>query len=322
MRQTINPGRVSYEPNSLGGGCPMQAKANFAGFVSYAEKLGDRKIRGRGEKFFDHFSQATLFYNSQSEPEKAHIVKALRFELGKVETVAIRQRMLYMLSQVDKTLASRVAAGLGIAVPAQLEGPLNKSIPADGEPKDFQPRPLIKEIGASPALSMAKGPKDTIKTRKIAVLAAEGFDDGAFVTLKKAITAAGGQIKVVAPRLGALKGAKGKEVPIDFSLLTAKSVLFDAVYVLGGGALLKDPDAVEFVQDAFKHCKTIGATESAVELLQAAGITTKSGNGEGATEEGVLLSRNNSLEKMIPQFIQSVAQHRVWSRELKLAPTY
>jgi catalase len=322
MRQTINPGRVSYEPNSLGGGCPMQAKANFAGFVSYAEKLGDRKIRGRSEKFFDHFSQATLFYNSQSEPEKAHIVKALRFELGKVETVAIRQRMLYMLSQVDKTLASRVAAGLGIAVPAQLEGPLNKSIPADGEPKDFQPRSLIKEIETSPALSMAKGPKDTIKTRKIAVLAAEGFDDGAFVTLKKAVTAAGGQIKVVAPRLGVLKGAKGKEVPIDFSLLTAKSVLFDAVYVLGGGALLKDPDAVEFVQDAFKHCKTIGATESAVELLQAAGITTKNGSGEGATEEGVLLSRNNSLEKMIPEFIKSVAQHRIWSRELKLAPTY
>jgi catalase len=169
---------------------------------------------------------------------------------------------------------------------------------------------------------MAKGPKDTIKTRKIAVLAAEGFDDGAFVTVKKAVTAAGGQIKVVAPRLGVLKGAKGKEVPIDFSLLTAKSVLFDAVYVLGGGALLKDPDAVEFVQDAFKHCKTIGATESAVELLQAAGITTKNGSGEGATEEGVLLSRNNSLEKMIPEFIKSVAQHRIWSRELKLAPTY
>jgi catalase len=83
MRQTINNGRSSYQPNSIGGGCPMQAKANMGGFVTDAEKLNGQKVRQRGEKFFDHFSQAALFWNSQSDPEKTHIIKALRFELAK-----------------------------------------------------------------------------------------------------------------------------------------------------------------------------------------------------------------------------------------------
>ena len=118
MRQTINQGRVSYEPNTLGGGCPMQAKAAQGGFVSHAEKMDGHKVRARSDSFFDHFSQATLFYNSQSKPEKDHIVRALRFELGKVEVPAIRERMVGILGMVDKELAGKVALGLGIAVPA------------------------------------------------------------------------------------------------------------------------------------------------------------------------------------------------------------
>ena len=168
MRQTINQGRVSYEPNTLGGGCPMQAGRDMSGFVSYAEKIDAQKVRARSASFFDHFSQAALFFNSQSEPEQGHIVNALRFELGKVETIAIRERMLYMLAQIDKTLASSVAEGLGLKVPNKIVGPLNQSIPADGDPKKFQPQRLKKDVGTSPALSMANTVKDTIKTRKIA----------------------------------------------------------------------------------------------------------------------------------------------------------
>ena len=113
MRQMINRGRVSYEPNSLGGGCPMQAKGDMGGFVSYAEKLDGHKVRARSESFFDHFSQAALFWNSQSDPEKDHLVQAFCFELGKVEVPDIRTRMVGMLAHVDETLAQRVAQGLG-----------------------------------------------------------------------------------------------------------------------------------------------------------------------------------------------------------------
>ncbi len=325
MRQTINRGRVSYEPNTLGGGCPFQAKMSEGGFASYAERIDASKVRGRSESFFDHFSQATLFYNSQSEPEKNHIIKALRFELGKVETPAIRERMVGLLSQVDKRLASRVAEGLGISVPTKLDGPLNQSIPADGNPKNFQPRRSNKEVGTSPALSMANTVKDTIKTRKVAVLAADGFDDAALAVMKKALTSAGAQVKIVAPRLGFLQGVSGEAVKIDFSLLTTASVLFDAVYVPGGElsirTLLREPDAIHFVNEAYKHCKAVAATGEGVNLLAASSIGLEKTNNENSgknklvADEGVITSPNQT-NKVATEFINAIAQHRFWNREM------
>src|SRR6185369_11023824 len=105
------------------------------GFTSYAERIDAQKVRERSPSFFDHFSQATLFYNSQTEVEQEHIVRALRFELGKVETPPIRERMLFLLAQVDKNLANRVAEGLGAAIPSGLEKPMNMSVPGDVDPK-------------------------------------------------------------------------------------------------------------------------------------------------------------------------------------------
>ncbi len=327
MRQTINRGRVSYEPNSLGGGCPMQAGADMGGFTSYAEKIDGQKVRARSASFFDHFSQATLFYNSQSQPEQDHIVNALRFELGKVETPAIRERMVYILSQVDKTLAARVAEGLGIKVPTKIDGPLNMSVPADGNPRQFQPKRVEREVGNSPALSMANTPKDSIKTRKIAVLAADGFDAAALAAMKKALTAAGAQVKIVASRLGFLRGAKGEEVKIDFSFLTAASVLFDAVYIPGGEksaeSLKAESDALHFINEAYKHCKAIAATGTGVDVLRASYLgAVKKGKATSdekkvVAEEGVVTGQDAQAGKAAAEFIKAIAQHRHWSREIK-----
>jgi len=327
MRQQINRGRVAYEPNSLGGGCPMQAGAEIGGFVSYAEKIDGQKVRARSASFFDHFSQATLFFNSQSAPEQDHIVKALRFELGKVETPAIRERMVYVLAQVDKILASRVAEGLGIKVPAKLDAPLNMSVPADGNVKQFQPKRVDKEVGSSPALSMANTAKDTIKTRKIAFLAADGFDMAALAAMKKALMNAGAQVKIIAPRLGFLRGAKDEEVKIDFSFLTAASVLFDAVYIPGGEksveALMQEADAIHFVNEAYKHCKAVAATGAGIDLLRASYLgadkitETTPGGKQISADEGVVISREAQAGKVAAEFIKAIAQHRHWSREMK-----
>ena len=323
MRQTINQGRVSYEPNSLAGGCPFQAKVSEGGFASYAEKIDARKVRARSESFFDHFSQAALFYNSQSEPEKAHIVKALRFELGKVETLAIRERMVYMLAQVDKTLANRVAEGLGLSVPAKLDAPLNQSVPADGDVRKFQPKRINKPVGNSPALSMANTRKDSIKTRKVAILAADGFADAALDGMKRALTAAGAQAKIVAPRLGVLTSAKGGQISIDFSLLTASSVMFDAVYIPGGetsvAALQGEADALHFINEAYKHCKTIAASGAGIELLRASyvGAVASAENDGLVADEGVITGLDNQVSKVAADFIAAMALHRHWSREIK-----
>ncbi len=333
MRQTINQGRVTYHPNSLGGGCPMQAKADMGGFISYAERMDGSKVRARSEKFFDHFSQAALFWNSQSHPEKAHIVQALRFELGKVETPAIRERMVFLLAQVDKTLAGLVAQGLGMPVPNKVEGPVNQSIPADGQPKQFQPKSPTRSLDRSPALSMANTVKEGIATRKIAILAADGVDETALTGMKKALVGAGAKAKVVAPLLGTLQGAKGTQIAIDFSFLTAGSVLFDAVYVPGGEQsveILKgDAKAVVFVKEAYLHCKPIAATDAGLELLaeaQPAADKKAKSHAQGvvqdntkllAGDEGIVTGRGTQITQVATKFIKALAHHRHWDRESK-----
>jgi catalase len=327
MRQTIHRGRVSYEPNSLGGGCPMQAQANLGGFVSYAEKIDGQKVRARSASFLDHFSQAALFWNSQSDPEQEHMVQAFCFELGKVETPEIRTRLVGMLAHVDGTLAHRVAAGLGLGIPTKLEGPLNRSVPADGDSEQFQPTPVKQPIGRSSALSMANTVKASIKTRRIAVLAADGVDDTELSTLIQALRAAGGQTKIVAPRLGSLTSASGAQINIDFSLLTAGSVLFDAVYLPGGArsveTLKGEAQALHFIHEAYKHCKPMAVTGAGVELWRASclgGETNSESNHRArqvATVGGVIIGREAQADNVAAEFIAAIAQHRHWTREMK-----
>ena len=153
-RQAINRGRVNYEPNSLGGGCPFQAGADMGGFVSVAERIDASKVRARSKSFFDHFSQATLFFNSQSAPEKAHLVKALRFELGKVEVPAIRERMVYLLSQVDRGLAEHADAQLLRRGPATQLAPVGGRRGA-GHRHRHRPARLLRRARPGPAAGSA-----------------------------------------------------------------------------------------------------------------------------------------------------------------------
>ena len=312
MRQTINQGRVSYEPNTLAGGCPFQAAMKDGGFHTYEERVDAKKVRARSESFHDHFSQATLFYNSQSPPEQKHLVDALRFELGKVETIAVRERMLGLLKQVDTGLADKVAAGLGLLVPRKAEEPMNRSFGADTNPKSVQPKKVKSSIEKSEALSMENTVKNTIKTRKIAALIADGFDGDALDAMKKALKAEGAMLKTVAPKLGAIKSASGKEITADFSFLTAASVLFDAVYVPGGAASIEmlggEADAYHFVNEAFRHCKAIAATGEGVDFV---GDTFVS---RAKDDAGVILGEKAG--KVAGDFIAAIAQHRNWGREM------
>jgi catalase len=111
MRQTVHERRTNYEPNSLGRGCPMSSPE---GFRSFPEQMTGQKVRERSESFNDHFSQATLFWNSQTDVEKAHIVSAAQFELGKVDHVHVRQRVCDLFFHIDEDLARRVAEGVGV----------------------------------------------------------------------------------------------------------------------------------------------------------------------------------------------------------------
>ena len=314
MRQQINKGRASYHPNSLGGGCPFQAKMAEGGFTSYAEKIDAKKVRERSRSFFDHFSQATLFYNSQSDPEKNHIIDAFSFELGKCEVEEIRQRMVNILGRVDKGLASAVAYNLGISV-LPPEKPINKSIPADGVEKNFEPLKVKGSLLKSEALSMANTIKDSIRTRNIAILAADGVDENALTAMQDALQAAGAMTDVIAPKLGAITAESNAVFKVNQSLLTAASVLYDAVYVPGGvnsvATLAGEPDAVHFLNEAFKHCKAIAAHADAKQVLEATYFGKKLSS--KIQEEGLLV--NKDVKALAKDFIAAVAKHRFWERE-------
>lgn len=320
MRQQINAGNVAYHPNSLGGGCPFQAMQKEGGFNSFTKRIDAKKIRARSQSFFDHFSQATLFYNSQGEAEKNHLTNALRFELSKVETPAIRVRMVGLLTQVDKTLAENVADALGIKAPSRPEMPMNHSIPADGNPKNFQPIKVELPINRSPALSMENNKKNTIKTRQVAILAASGVDDNSLNAMKSALLAQGVMCKIIAPKLGEITGISGKKLKVDQSFLIATSVVFDAVYIPGGeasvAALTGEADALHFVEEAYKHCKPIAADAGAVEYLEYTYIGNKlAEEGYDATADGVIIGTGKTNRSK--SFIEAMKQHRFWERENK-----
>ena len=307
MRQTINSDKTSYQPNTISNGCPYQAKAADGGFTSFTERIDANKIRGRSRSFLDHFSQATLFFNSQSEHEKNHIINALTFELGKLNSNLIRERMLGILTQVDPTLAAKVADGLGMPVPKQPQYPINHSIPADGIQENYEPIKMKQSLKKSEALSMANTIKNSIKTRCIAILAANGVDENSLTAMKNALEVEGAKTKIIAPKLGTIKGATGKEIKVDMSFQNTASVLFDAVYIPSGAksaaALINEPDAIHFVNEAFKHCKAVAANGDGVELLNQSHAANK-------TKDAGLI-----IDKPAKDFINAIAQHRFWERE-------
>jgi len=267
-RQAIAKGRVAYEPNTLGSGTEFRVDGAAQGFQYYPEQLEPPKIRRRSPSFDDHFSQAALFWNSQSAPEKDHIVAAFRFELSKVEVPEIRQRVVDNLAHVDLKLATRVAAPLGIKPP---------------DPKaaagrlGFREHRIVSKVEEDAALRMVGRPGGNAKTRKVAILVADGVEAAALRRLQQDLSDAGAQCKLVAPHLGTVSTSSGRQLTVDHTLTNMPSVMFDAVVIPGGsqsaatlGAL---GEAVHFVLEAYKHCKTICAVNDGAQLLATLGFS-------------------------------------------------
>ena len=318
MRQEINVGQVSYSPNSLGNNYPKQATEAEGGFVSHHERVEAHKVRTRSESFSDHFSQAALFYNSQTQVEQNHIVNALRFELSKVETEAVRERMVGLLSQVDKNLAKKVADGLGISVPKP-EKPMNKGVGADADTKKHEPKPLDKSYEPSDALSMIKNPTitNTIETRQVAFLCSEGVSEKSLNDLKKVLESKGAMAKIVGPHAGTIKTDTGKEIKADFAFFSSSSVLFDAVYIPSSkntAALEENDNVIEFINNAYRHCKVIGIDTSLEGLIKKTTIGNKLALGKGDNIPGVL-TNNGTAKSFTDEFIKLLGEHRIWERE-------
>ncbi|MEU8346025.1 catalase [Spirillospora sp. NPDC048832] len=298
----LNQGQASYHKNSLSGGCPAVGGAGSYGH--YQERVDGDKIRKRSESFADHYSQATLFWNSMADWEKEHIVGAFRFELGKCEHRHIREGVVAHLNNVDHDLAVRVAKGIGVAPP---EAP---ATPNHGL--------------SSPALSQAHSPVESVRGRKVAILVADGVDSAALTAVGDALVEAGAVCEVLAAEDGFVQAANGGQVKVDRAMPTVASVLYDAVFVPGGEesvrTLARNGDAVHFVAEAFVHCKAVGALDAGIGLLERAGITgVRFADGDIVSDAGVVTGEGPSAE-FPRRLVAAVAAHRHWTRDKAHVP--
>jgi catalase len=292
MRSTVARGRVAYEPSTLDPAGPREVES---GFRTHPRAAAGPAVRERSASFADHFTQARLFFQSQTEPEQNHIVAALIFELGKVQTPAIRDRMVGQLVNVDTALARRVADGLGLpAVPPAAP----TAVPAK---KNVKPSPALSIIGKAPA---------TLVGRVVGCLVTDGTDAAFVDRLRKGVVAAGAELALVGPKAAGVTLSGGKRADVDFAIPGGPSIFFDAVVLApsasGVAVLVKESAAVDFVRDAYGHLKVIGHLPAAASLLKAAGVDP---TGDDPGLVALSGARGESA------FVEQAKKGRIWDRE-------
>ena len=282
-QSAIHTGLAAYQPNSIDGGQPLVATAADGGYVQTPRPVEGPVVRSSPVSFEDHFTQPAMFYRSLTPLEQAHLVEAFTFELGKCYEQAIKERELQVLANVDADLCAQVAAGLGLPVPS-------------GSP--------AADTALSPALSQVVTEPGPIAGRKIGIIADAGADLAGIAAIRKAAAKLGATALVIAPVGGAL-GSGARTETVDRTLLTTRSVEFDALVVADGTAPAADIKLTVLLQEAFRHCKALGAWGDGTKVLEVAGIA--------AGAPGVVTS-NAAGKSFTDQLAAAVGLHRAWDR--------
>jgi catalase len=285
MHQTaVHTGIAPYLPNSLDNGLPKVATEREHAYVHVARPVEGVVGRLAPASFDDHFSQATMFYRSLSPIEQVHVIEAITFELGKCYEKSIKERELEVLANVDSDLCEQVATGLGLGVP-------------QGRPVD--------DVEVSPALSQVVTAPGPVAGRRVGVIADAKSDLAGIAKLRDALEKEGAQLFVVASVGGVLRRGSRTEI-VERTFATTRSIEFDAVLVANGVEPLTDVKAITLLQEAYRHCKPIGAWGSGAESLVNAGID--------ADGPGVLIAPT-MVKSTSAQLIAALGLHRVWERE-------
>ncbi len=311
MRMQINKGVASYHPNTIDGGCPFQAMMKDGGFHSHEERIDSKKIRTRSKSFMDHFSQARLFYNSQTKTEQQHIINALQFELSKVERPYIRENTVNQLTNIDLKMAQEVASVLGIRVPDKQVSPVNESKPADADGAHYTSVVRDPTTKSDDALSIIKNVKNASKSRKIAFISIGNHSSEKLSSISNQLEKAGSKLMVVSSQLGTLKSQEGHEVKVDETLFNTASVLYDAVIIgdesKSGKEILNKSKVKEFIMDAFNHCKPILVLSDSKSFIEEMGFP--------CCKNGMKSAEELYIDTTTESFLISLGKHRHWERE-------
>lgn len=285
MRQTINKGQVSYHKNSLADNQPEPATEEEGGYVHYQEKVDGHKVRARSESFKDHFSQAVLFFNSMSDVEKEHIKNAFSFELGKLQSKSVQQQVVDMLANINLDLSQTVAQNIGAKEPKEGGSDITKTSPA------------LSQINTT----------FTPDTRKVGVIVDNGFNGEELIQVLNELKEKGIKPELISDKRGVKTATDGAEAEIDHTFLTCDSVLFDAIYAVGGNQESKGfyQSANYFINEAFSHFKPIGGTHEGMKWLENNDLVGQSG-----------IVTGTDMNKFVNEFSQAIATHRHWDRKL------
>lgn len=301
-RMQIDPG-ANYEPNSLSGNWPRETSPAAGGFTTFPATAEGVKTRERSASFSDYFSQPRLFWLSQTKPEQDHIVNAFSFELGKVVRPYIRERVVDLLTRVDHDLARRVAENLGITLSREQ---LSRALPK-----------AVNGLESDPSLSIYGRDVQVLKSRRVALLAADGVSEASVRAICGALQNAGVHPQLFAPRMGMIKTEEGGELKVDGTIAGNPSVLADAVIVPEGdaslNALMADGDAKYYLRQAYKHLKVIGLPGAARNMLKAAALP------ENDADAGLVTA--GDAPKLMKLFLTAMKRHRIWEREEKTKGT-
>jgi len=208
--------------------------------------------------------------------------------------------MVASLRNVDEDLAAQVAEGLGIDLPDPLPRVLEQ--------------PRKPEVTKSPALSLtALRGEVGVRSRKIAILVANGVEGESLKSLHAELTNAGAVPRFVGARLGTYSTSDGDTIEVDASMENSAPVVFDALVLPDGDAGVKalsaDGHTMEFVTNQFRHCKPILALGASSKLLQEAGVSVTA-----KSDEGLLVSAAKD-KNVAKKFMSAVAKHRFPERE-------
>ena len=201
--------------------------------------------------------------------------------------------MLGHLANVDAKLHDGVADALGMK-----------------DKDEIKPAVVPRDLPPSPALSILAKKQNTLAGRKIGVLIADGFDAARLASLRASAKAEKAALAVIAPKVGGAKDSTGKMVEAELALSGAPSLLFDTVVVLASkdsaAELAANANAIDFVRDAFGHCKVIAHSAEAQPLLDAAGVKP---------DNGVI-----EISKGSDTYIETAKAGRIWAREPGIRP--
>ncbi|KFY02176.1 hypothetical protein V490_00579 [Pseudogymnoascus sp. VKM F-3557] len=322
-QQQIHNGNVNYWPNRFEAIPPK--KATDSDYVTYPEKLAGIRARLKAPKFKEHINQAELFYNSLPAHERAHLESAFCFELDHCDDPLVYHRLCERLTEINIDLAKNDAEMVGAPVPTKAS------------------RAAHGKKSPSLAQSYYKPEAPTIESRRVAIIISDGFDRKDFNAIMRALKAARAFPYIIGTRRSPIKPAdatsESQYVLPTHHLEGLRSTMVDAIFIPNGthiATLCKSGRALQWVREAFAHCKAVGATGKGAELvLEAlgplAGTHVKLAHHSKAEIEesyGVITASKvmpdsgrgaidivSEPDDFLGKFFYAISKHRIYERE-------